>query len=154
MISILSSPPTHRSVHAHVILWLHDDDAEHAISKIRSCMPAQWDPDGIGPINRDTGLPTKGCWIEPPSTDPLRLALFRSVRRKQQHNCTEVGAPGCRSQGRICSGHFPQPVHTSKEPSEDPVEHCYRYYCPGEEHRNIGPYIPVRPCTPLNLSHF
>ncbi len=134
---------TCRSVHAHIILWIHDDDANQAISKIRSCMPAGWDPEGVGPINRETGLPTKGCWIEPPETDPLRRSLFRSVRRKQQHICTAVKAPGCRSQGHICAGHFPQPVHTSKEPTEDPTERCYRYYCPGEEHRNIGPYIPV-----------
>ncbi len=36
----------HRSPHAHIVLWIHDDDREAACSKIRSCVPARWRPMG------------------------------------------------------------------------------------------------------------
>jgi len=133
-----------RAVHAHVIFWIHDEDADAAISKIRSCMPADWDPEADGPVDRKTGKCSKGNWIEPDmEMCPEQNALYRMVRRKQPHNCTKIGKPGCRKDGIICSGHFPQPIHTEKMPKEDDVERCYRYYCPGQQHRNVGPYIPV-----------
>ena len=51
-----------RSVHAHVIFWLHDDDVEEACSKIRSCMPAVWDAEGEGLT--DKGERIQGVWTE------------------------------------------------------------------------------------------
>jgi len=80
---------------------------------------------------------------DPFSQKGLWHTLARIVKRKQPHICTQVNAAGCRSAGPVCSGHFPQPIHTDKMPKEDETERCYRYYCPGPEHRNIGPYIPV-----------
>ena len=132
----------YRAVHAHVIFWLHEEDVDEAISKIRSCMPAAWDPEAAGKVQED-GTVTKGDWILPPEDAPLHRKLFKTVKRKQPHVCTPVNAEGCRKEGDFCVGHFPQPVHLEKLPSEDEVERCYRYYCPGAEHRNIGPYIPV-----------
>ena len=139
--------PSRRSVHAHVIFWLHDDDANEAMSKIRSCMPAAWDPLVPGRFCKETNKQGMGDWIVPDfDTEPLRHLLFKTTDRKQVHKCTKVGAPGCRADGIICSGHFAQPINLNKLPKEDDVERCYRYYCPGYEHRNIGPYIPVS-CT-------
>ena len=107
-------------------------------------MPAKWDPTLPGPVDKKTGQPSVGNWEVPDwEVDPLKSTLFRIVRRKQPHVCTPIGEAGCRAEGVICAGHFPQPVQTDKMPKEDAVERCYRYYCPGHEHRNIGPYIPV-----------
>ena len=81
------------SVHAHVIFWIHDDDAEEACSKIRSCMPAVWKPEDDGEPNEeeDDGQPServKGAWVPP--TEQLPLRLFRIAKRKQRHKCKEV----------------------------------------------------------------
>ena len=131
-----------RSVHAHVIFWIHDDDAEEACSKIRSCMPAEWNPEGDGGLDANKERIT-GAWIPP--TERLHLRLFRAAKRKERHECKPVGQPGCRQKGADCAGHFPQPVQSEKAPLEDPDNFCFRYYCPGHEHRNVVPYVPVRP---------
>ena len=140
-------PPASRSVHAHVILWLHDDDIEEGISKIRSCMPADWDPTATTGATREDGSPG-GDWIKP--TAPLHRLLFATVKRKQMH----VPVPaGCRKDGPVCCGHFPQPIQTDTLPREDEVKRCFRYYCPGNEHRNVGPYLPVRSCLIISACH-
>ena len=134
------------------MLWLHKDDADEALGNIRSCMPAAWDP--TVQLGRDSkGVPLVGNWVAPDAaTLPLHNKLFRIIKRKQMHNCTEVGAFGCRHESLTCAGHFPQPIHKEKLPSEDPVQRCFRYYCPGYEHRNVGSYIPVGNSVQCDLS--
>ena len=136
--------PLRRSVHAHVIFWIHDDDAEEACSKIRSCMPAEWNPEGDGGLDANKER-IAGAWIPP--TERLHLRLFRAAKRKERHECKPVGQPGCRQKGADCAGHFPQPVQSEKAPLEDPDNFCFRYYCPGHEHRNVVPYVPVSPAS-------
>ncbi len=139
---VLHAPPLTlcRSVHAHVILWLHADDCEAAFKNVVACMPAAWDKLANG---------GEGDWVRP--TDPLHARLFDIVKRKQPHRCTPVGMDGCRQKGPTCTGDFPHKEQLNLAPQLDPEKGRYSYYCPGDEHRNIGPYCPVRrgylPCN-------
>ena len=64
--------PLLKSVHAHIILWLHPEDVESAASKIVCAMPCDgWDP--------EAGPNGTGDWIPP--ADPPQLRLHHVVRR-------------------------------------------------------------------------
>ena len=111
---------------------------EEACSKIVACVPGPWDPDAVDSHGN------VGDWVPPgPARSPTHRELFAIVRRKQMHNCKPVGHIGCREKSDHCKGHFPQPKQLSHAPVYDTEEKCYRYYCPGQENRNVVPYVPV-----------
>ena len=94
-----------RSVHAHIVLWLHDEDVEEVCNKIVSCMPAEWDPEATDPAHPDE----KGAWrwLSP---SVLHTELFNIVHRKQAHRCTEVCA-----ERRLCWLHDREPCYARNE---------------------------------------
>ena len=78
----------------------------------------------------------------------MKCTLDR-LRRSFEHvnfalACLQVGKPGCRRESHACQRGFPQAEQPSHAPVFDPVRQCYMYYCPGYQHRNVVPYVPVR----------
>ena len=43
-------------MHAHIVLWLHEDDVEEAAGKIVSSMPAAWDAEKNEAHKRISGV--------------------------------------------------------------------------------------------------
>ena len=160
-----------RSVHAHIILWLNDEDADEAYKKIVACMPAAWDPQADGPptvggrpaqygADGGEGTDGKGNWVRP--TEPFQARVFDIVKRKQMHRCMELGKKGgCRQdkdrylKRHKCSGNFPQDLQGFVSPQYNAEKGVFQYYCPGHEHRNVVPYCPVSisqwPCLVLSI---
>jgi hypothetical protein len=75
-------------VHAHIILWLSDEDKVIAGNEITACHPGKWNAatDRFDP-------PDDGC------AGVDQADLLAHMQRKQQHNCRDVGEPGCRQHG-------------------------------------------------------
>lgn len=116
------------SLHAHIILWVHDDDIDRVASEITAHIPA--------PINPATG----DFCFDGMDTEEVLLAMY--VLNKQQHRCMPANEAGCRASGH-CRYHFPQPLHRSRAPALDPATNRYRYYSPREVDRNTVPYHPM-----------
>jgi hypothetical protein len=147
------------SVHAHVVLWIQEEDREAAYNNIVASIPAEWDDNAV--MSKDTQCEQKSD-IEPPATsqnsrgdwvlpsNPLALRLFQITRRKQMHNCRELGKDGsCRKdkllyqKTKVCKNNFPQQPQSQRSPVLDAKTARYLYYCPGYRHRNVVPHCPA-----------
>lgn len=65
---------TCRSVHAHIVLWVHPEDVDRVASEITGCIPAEQD--------------AQGNWV---THSEAQKRLLDIVLRKQIHRCTDVG---------------------------------------------------------------
>lgn len=147
-----------RSVHAHIALWVHEEDKDAASRKIVSMMPAERSTD---PEFRSTGgwIPPNHGKTDLSTTEKLHRDLFNFTNRRQRHICGDMGEGrhgenkySCRSRfdptlppcknPKYCKMGFKQPIHTDLKPVYSDERRRYNYYCPCEGHENIVPYCP------------
>ena len=114
------------SLHAHCMLWLHDDDIEDVCGQITAHVPGTYDP------VKET--------IEPPK-NPLGSRLYTLVVSKQLHTCKPRK---CRNQfgGGHCNLGFPYCVSDSRSPVLEQETGRYKYFRPNHACRNVVPYMP------------
>ncbi len=113
------------SLHAHIMLWVNKDDVETCGDDIVACIPATYDYE-------------KQSFIEPQNLEAQRL--MNLVMDKQMHECR---GSGCRRDNPDnCKYGFPFEPQYSRRPVLDSSGKRWRYFRPGEEHRNVVPYHP------------
>lgn len=93
------------SLHAHIILWLHDDDVAAVAKEITCMVPGEPMPSGSTCTcsaatdgNTCHHRSQDGTLFKPNACDYLDL-LLGQVLEKQHHWCRDVGKPGCCQRG-------------------------------------------------------
>ena len=120
----LIQPP---AVHAHIVMWIDEDDVETVDKNITAAVPGVFVPNE-----------GNGSWQPPVNATEQDKDLLSLVLAHQQHVCW----PNlCCKTGKCRSG-FPYPSQNSTSPVLDESRGSYCYYRPGHEHRNIVPYHP------------
>ena len=122
------------SVHAHLLLWLHNDDVDRICRDIIACVPAEY----AGESSPSCSFEAPDNWHQP--ADEHERKLFHHVLRKQLHKCKDTGHKGCRADGH-CRYGFPWPPHHEATPVLNANGTRHNYFRPGWEHRNVVPYI-------------
>ena len=121
------------SLHAHVLLWVDDADADRVADEIMAYVPAAYDEQQCS-------------WIAPdPISHPHEHALYKIVLRKQLHSCTEwTGkAKGCRDDKGRCKMHFPFKPSPSFGTTFDAATQRYVYCRLRNADRNVIPFHPT-----------
>eukprot|EP00951_Prasinocladus_malaysianus_P020449 scaffold167289_cov21-Prasinocladus_malaysianus.AAC.1 len=114
------------SLHAHMPLWIHEEDVEQVWSEITARIPG--------------GTSSNGKCLRPdPDTDLLSAELHDLVKRKQMHFCSRKI---CRASGR-CALHFPKHLQEEIEPQYNTEMKRYEYHRPRPCDRNIVEYHPL-----------
>jgi hypothetical protein len=111
------------AVHAHILLWVHPEDAARVKNEVTAAVPAHFDDEAKQ-------------WVMP--ADPLLCRLANQVIRKNMHTCS---AETCSPQGRPCKLGFPLAPHFG-DTCFDEATKKYKYYRPGHAHRNVVSYHP------------
>lgn len=106
------------SLHAHIILWISNEDVDKTTKEIAAYIPT----------------------VDEPTTNHSN-ELRSLVITKQIHRCRDACRfmPGCAT----CKYGFPYEPHYQIEPSIDPQSSRWLYFRPGYEHRNVVPYHPT-----------
>lgn len=116
-----------RAVHAHIVLWVHEDDLEEAGRGISGAVPGVFVPNE-----------GNGYWVAPEDASEVDKRLLKLVLAHQQHKCYSQ----CCQKG-FCKYGFPYDPQEERSPTWDDAKGRYTYYRPGLEHRNISPYHPA-----------
>ena len=119
------------SLHAHILLWVAEDDVNRVADEIMAYIPAAYDS-------------TSRTWIEPNvATQPNEHALFKIVMRKQLHSCTAwTGkAAGCRDKHGRCKVCFP--FAPCSGTTYNAASQRYMYRRLRHEDRIVIPYHPT-----------
>jgi hypothetical protein len=120
------------SLHAHILLWLDEDDVARVEQEITASIPIHRDVDPTDP--------NKYIYIEPdPNT--MEYELMNLVMAKQQHTCRSTKY-GCREDNKPCQRRFPFPpnrsgTHVNKETGR------YEYFRFDELDEWVVPYHPL-----------
>jgi hypothetical protein len=103
-------------VHAHIILWVNENDLERITNEIIAFVPTIFDD-------------TNAKFILP--SDRLQSKLFHMVLRKQLHQCQ----PQCIQKGRdgICKFEFPFLSHVEQNSILNEKTNRWDYYKPRQE---------------------
>ena len=117
------------SVHAHIVLWVAEEDVNTASSGICGAVPGVFVPrDNEG----------NGTFEPAPGASEEAKRLLKLVLAHQQHRCYSK----CNKQG-FCRDGFPFDPQEERAPQWNCSKGRYCYYRPGREHRNISPYHPA-----------
>lgn len=111
------------SLHAHIILWVHEDDRARVAAEISSTIPAVY----TGPAG-PTPPTAQLSFFQAPECPHLR-GLMVEIVNKNQHRCKDVNMPGCRHKGPACQYHFPQPLQATFDPVFDAATNKHCYHC-------------------------
>ena len=114
------------SLHAHIMLWIHEDDIDRVCSEITAHKPGTTRADGLNEA--------------PHSSDVYARKIHDQVIQKQVHDCGRELCKGCN--GR-CKLGFPYKIQSSKEPQFNKTTLRYEYYRPRKTDRNVVPYHPL-----------
>ena len=113
-----------QAMHAHVCLWVHDDDKSRVASEITQEIPGQYDE-----ASKKFTIPE----------DPLLAKLHNIILTKNQHTCRKGE---CFVKGK-CRYGYPFKVNHETKPVLDDENNRYNYYCPRYCDRNTVPYHPM-----------
>jgi len=113
-----------QAMHAHVCLWVHDDDKSRVASEITQKIPGQYDE-----TSEQFTIPE----------DPLLAKLHNIILTKNQHTCRKGE---CFVKGK-CRYGYPFKVNHEAKPVLDDENNRYNYYCPRHCDRNTVPYHPM-----------
>ena len=111
------------SVHAHIILWMNQNDIERVTNEITAATPTIFDT-------------TTGEFLEP--IDSHQNKLFKIVMRKQLHICNSRCQQ--RSNANNYKYGFPFKLHIEEKTTYNPESKRWEYYRPRYEDRNVVPY--------------
>jgi len=113
------------SLHAHVMLWVAEEEVATCGDGIVGCVPAEFDHEAQDFV---------------PPTDEEASRLFGLVVDKQMHACRDEG---CRAtDDSMCKYGFPFEPQYDRRPQPASNGRRWLYYRPGHEHRNVVPYHP------------
>ena len=126
------------SLHAHILLWLEEEDVERVAAEIVAVVPADMKPEFEGMTAKQAGVSFKDLFQRP--SDPLHQTLFDTVLRKQGHICV---ADGCMYNARSCRYGFPHDVQTQVDSHFDTEAGRWKCFRPRDCDRNIVDYHPA-----------
>ena len=119
------------SLHAHIVLWVSEEDIDRVTKEIAGYIPGKFDPESRK-------------FTEPP-VGSIESRLYDIVVHKQLHYC-KSGL--CLSRDKstnieYCKLGFPQESYQDRNPTMHPTTGRWMYFRPGSEHGFVIPYHPL-----------
>jgi hypothetical protein len=105
------------SFHAHIILWIMENDIEHITNEIITFVPTMFNNNN----NKFIDL-----------TDAMQHNLYKLVMRKQLHTCGNR----CKHKSH-CKYGFPFTMQPNQQSKFNNYTNQWEYYCPRHEDHNI-----------------
>jgi hypothetical protein len=116
----------HGSVHAHIILWVNENDLQKITNEIEAFI--------LAIFNKITKT------FIPPN-DSLQFKLFKMLLQKELHECQKLLY--LKSCNRTCKFGFPYSPHIEPNYSFNKKTNKWEYYRPQYEDQNAVPYHPT-----------
>ena len=116
------------SLHAHIALWLSDEDAERVGNEIVGVLPGELGPDG------EVVMPPEEL------NGGADADLHRLVKRKLLHTCRQGM---CIKPGQPCKSGFPFDIKPLRKSVLDDKTRRHLYYRPRHADRQVVPYHPA-----------